>query len=183
MPDSRTVLGALLAANVKVEAVTQTFPGMDRTDLDVAKAISAQFGIPHHVIIPQKFDDPKLQAWKEHTGQSFNDLDMHWFPLGLWRFLRPGDLFLKGGCFEGGRRFYGTDVPLTFETATGSRIMEYLRASHGADVLDEWLNWRGIIRTVWIWWTRYIWIKSGRLARLDRAGEGRSHWRVHPSGK
>lgn len=140
--DSRTVLAALLAANVKVETVTQIFDGMDRTDLDVARAISAQVGIPHHAIDPQPFDDRKLEVWQEHTGQSFNDLDMHWFPLGLWRFLRPGDLFLKGGCFEVGRRFYQADVPLTFETATGSRIIEALGASHGADVLDEWLSWR-----------------------------------------
>lgn len=139
--DSRTILAALLAANIKVETVTQIFPGMDRTDLDVAKAISAQVGVPHHAIRAQAFDNSKLQIWREHTGESFNDLDMHWFPLGLWRFLRPDDLFLKGGCFELGRRFYEY-VPLTFETATGNRLMELLRASHGSDVLDEWLRWR-----------------------------------------
>lgn len=141
--DSRTVMACLRAGGVPFEAVTQTFPGMDRTDVDTARQLCKRFGVTHHVMTPQRYDQDDYETWRRHTGEGFNDTDMHWFPLQLWRFLRPDDLFLKGGCFELGRWRYGRAFDgMDWVTATGERIVAALGASHDAEVLDEWLGWR-----------------------------------------
>jgi hypothetical protein len=146
--DSRTLLSSLLAAGVKFQCVTQTFQGVNRSDIEVAAQISRYLGVPHHVIGPKPRNDELVRAWREHTFETYRDADdAHLIPQDQYRFLQPGATLVRGGCFELGRRFYASRLKdLTFENASGADLWARFESdppdAQAVASLDAWLAWR-----------------------------------------
>jgi hypothetical protein len=146
--DSRTLLAGLLAAGTRFECVTQSFDGVKPADIEIAGRISRHLGVPHHVIDPEAFDEAPLRLWREHGLESYHDADdAHLIPQNQYRFLGAGDLLVRGGCFEFGRRFYASRFTgLDFGNATGAALWSRFEATvpHPPTVaaLEAWLDWR-----------------------------------------
>ncbi len=146
--DSRTLLAGLLAAGTRFECVTQSFDGVKPADIEIAGRISRHLGIRHHVIGPEAFDEVPLRLWREHGLETYRDADdAHLIPQNQYRFLGAGDLLVRGGCFEFGRRFYASRFTgLDFGNATGTALWSRFEtaAPHPPTVaaLDTWLDWR-----------------------------------------
>jgi hypothetical protein len=146
--DSRTLLAGLLAAGTRFECVTQSFDGVKPADIEIAGRISRHLGLRHHVVGPEAFDEAPLRLWREHALDSYRDADdVHLIPQNQYRFLGAGDLLVRGGCFEFGRRFYASRFTgLDFGNATGTALWSRFEsaAPHLPTVaaLDAWLDWR-----------------------------------------
>lgn len=146
--DSRTLLASLLAAGTRFECVTQSFDGVNPADIEIAGRISRHLGIRHHVVGPEAFDEAPLRLWREHGLKSYSDADdAYLIPQNQYRFLGAGDLLVRGGCFEFGRRFYASRFTgLDFGNATGTALWSRFEAAapHPPTVaaLDAWLDWR-----------------------------------------
>lgn len=147
--DSRTLLAALLAAEVPFETVTLDYRGKPRTDVAVARAISRRLGLRHHVLRLGPPDPAAAARFAAHTAGAFLDWDhTHVFPGGGYRYLRPGDAMLVGACFEVGRQTAGEGcfAGLDFATATGERVWRSRTGRPAppafAGFLDEWIAWR-----------------------------------------
>lgn len=145
--DSRTLAAALLAAEVKFEVITQVVHSP--ADVRVAARICRYLGVRHHVIEPQQRNEAHWKAWKEHSFGSYSDADDNLLiPCNQYRFLGPGAILLRGGCFEIGRRFYATTLAgLGFDNATGEELWRRFEGDHAADAdtvgfLDDWLALR-----------------------------------------
>jgi hypothetical protein len=161
--DSRTVAAAFLAAGLPFETVTTRFPGKPETDITMAAAISARFGIRHHVIDLEPARPERGAALAEHVGWSYDDWDIsHLFPGNAYRYQREGDAMIVAGCFEFGwpanhARLLG-DFP--FETATGEALWRAGRggseaASAFGGFLQDWLDWRRAHPTGLDWLTQF----------------------------
>jgi hypothetical protein len=146
--DSRTLLGALVAADVKFECVTQSFQGVNRTDIDLAARICRYLGVKHRIVGPEPFDEHRLQVWREHTLESHHDADdAYLIPQNQYRFLKSGDVLVRGGCFELGRRFYGQLLEgLDLQSATGADLWSRFEGERGEmhqiEGLNDWLRFR-----------------------------------------
>jgi hypothetical protein len=146
--DSRTLLSSLLAAGVKFECVTQTFQGVRRSDIEVAGQISRYLGVQHHVVGPNPRNEDSARLWREHTLGTYCDADdTHLIPQDQYRFLKAGDILVRGGCFELGRRMYAFRLKnLTFENASGTDLWGRFEAdqpdAYTVASLDAWLAWR-----------------------------------------
>jgi hypothetical protein len=93
--------------------------------------------------------DTRLPVWREHALRSYADTDDAFlFSDNQYRFLKDGDVMLRGGAFEIGRRFYREHMHgLDIKTATGRAVL--VRFPQTSDLgggvvaaLDEWLYWR-----------------------------------------
>lgn len=145
--DSRTLLGALLAAGVRFEVITQVVH--NPMDVRVASRICRYLGVRHHVVEPQPRDEARWKVWNEHAFGSYCDADDNLLiPHNQYRFLGRDDILIRGGCFEIGRRFMVPTLHgLTFENATGEIIWRRFEGDSPADAdtvrsLDEWLAMR-----------------------------------------
>lgn len=146
--DSRTLLAALIAADARFECVTQTFDGVNPNDIEVAGRIARHLGLKHHVIGPEIRDEGLTRIWREHSAETYSDADnVHLLPQNQYRFLGAGDVLVRGGCFELGRRFYAARlVGLDLGNVTGAALWSRFEAGapspQAATALDEWLDWR-----------------------------------------
>lgn len=145
--DSRTILAALLASGTRFSAFTFRYPGSATQDCILAASICRYLGVPHRIVDPLPFDAGMRRRWEEHTFRSYSDADDRvLFPSGHYRFLEEGEIFMRGGCFEVGRRFYAHHLKgLDLMTATGEQIVrrfERTAAPEASAPLDRWLGWR-----------------------------------------
>jgi hypothetical protein len=142
--DSRSLAAALIAAGVPFETYTQTYPTIKPADISISQEISQHLGVRHHVISPSGHSEEVLSAWEHHTCRAIHDADNAFFPADQYGFARAGDLMLRGGCFEVGRRFYDWALHgMNFENATGERIAERFQSTPDKAVpLNDWLAWR-----------------------------------------
>lgn len=149
-PDGPLVTSSpgLAARLTRFECVTQSFDGVKPADIEIAGRISRHLGLRHHVVGPEAFDEAPLRLWREHALDSYRDADdVHLIPQNQYRFLGAGDLLVRGGCFEFGRRFYASRFTgLDFGNATGATLWSRFEsaAPHLPTVaaLDAWLDWR-----------------------------------------
>lgn len=142
--DSRTLAATLLAADIRFETYTQVYPGIARSDVKIAKAISKHIGVRHHLITPDGYNQDILKAWENHTCRAVHDADNTFFPSGQYNFALSDVVLVRGGCFEVGRRFYSERLnSLDFTNVTGQDIVDrFQSASDKVAGLDEWLEWR-----------------------------------------
>ena len=145
--DSRTLLAALLAADVRFEVITQVT--RSPVDVRIARQICRYLGVRHHVVRPQRRDARHVRAWEEHAFGSYCDADNSLLlPHDQYSFLERDAILIRGGCFEIGRRFMArTLCDLTLENATGELIWQRFEGDRRADAdtvrfLDEWLSMR-----------------------------------------
>jgi hypothetical protein len=116
-------------------------------DITVARRISRQLSVRHHVIDLETPPDPAAGAayWLQ-TGGGTNGWDLtDLFPGNAYRFLAAGDVMVGGLCFGIGREKLVLLGGLTLANATGAEIWRRLGQEgpavfHG--FLDDWLAWR-----------------------------------------
>lgn len=146
--DSRTLLAALLAAEIPFECITQSFPGVKRNDVELARRICRHLGLKHQVIGPGERDERVSRAWREHSAETYSETDnFYLLPQDQYRFLQASDVLVRGGCFELGRRFYASVLNgLDFATATGPVLWSRFEAGPPDQptiiAFDDWLEWR-----------------------------------------
>lgn len=105
--DSRTLMAALIAANVPFETFTQVFGKNSHHDAVLAAEISRRYGIRHHVVKSQGNNERWARSLAMHQLDSVHDADVaSLFAGGLYANLRQGDVMLRGGLFELGRLDY-----------------------------------------------------------------------------
>ena len=145
--DSRTLFGALLAADVKFEAITQRFPGVDPGDLRIPADLCRYAGIPHKIVRMDKPDERAMAALRIHTADSSEGADgIYLIPGNSYGFLEKDTALVRGGCFEVGRRFYRRRLgELELAGATGEQLLSKFGSEAKGDMagfLDQWLAWR-----------------------------------------
>ena len=145
--DSRTLFAALLAADVKFEAITQRFPGVDTGDLRIPAELCRYAGIPHKVVRMDRPDEKAMAALRIHTAASSEGADgSYLIPGNSYGFLEKDTALLRGGCFEVGRRFYQRRLgELELAGATGEQLLSKFGPEANEDMagfLDRWLAWR-----------------------------------------
>lgn len=152
--DSRVLFAALVASGRRFETITQMVDERSRTDVEVAARLSKRFGIRHSTILPRMPEDhAAFDLWQQHCAASYADADGLLVPRGQYGFLGKGDILLRGGCFEIGRRVLHNKMgDLDVQSATAEQI--WLRevgatSVEGADAqsltsLRAWLDWRRI---------------------------------------
>lgn len=142
--DSRTLASALAAAGIAFETYTQTYPSIAPADITIAQAISRHLGVRHHLISPSGHSREVLNAWEHHSCHAVHDADNAFFPADQYGFVRSGDVLVRGGCFEVGRRFYDWALSgLGFPEACGQEIARRFEAAPDRiPALDRWLEWR-----------------------------------------
>lgn len=146
--DSRTVFGALLASGVKFHAVTQYMPGSSETDVRIAADLCERYRVKHEIIHAGDIDQEIPAKCHAHTLSSYRDADnTTLFAQSYYRFLREGDVVLRGGCFETGRRYLSHHFArIPPEQATGATVWRNLDAGDQPTEIrqffDDWLTWR-----------------------------------------
>jgi hypothetical protein len=146
--DSRTLLAASLAADLRFECVTQTFEGVNRNDVDIACTITRHLGLKHHLIGPEDRDERVYHMWREHSAATYNDADNEFLlPQNQYRFLQPGDVLLRAHCFGLGKNYNASSLSgLDFSNATGDEIWSRFKPGKPnpevSTAFDEWIAWR-----------------------------------------
>lgn len=147
--DSRSIAAALLATDTDFETVTLDYVGKPRSDVTVARSISARVSVPHHTIDLRGQDLGAAEMLWHQTSGAFLDWDnTHVFPGNGYRYAGPGDAIIFGSCFDIGRQTSaaGCFAGLTFDTATGAEVWQRRTSEPGpkifTDLLDEWIAWR-----------------------------------------
>jgi hypothetical protein len=146
--DSRTLAAALLSSGIPFECITQSFPGVNMADIAVAARICRYLGVKHSVVGAQGVDAAANDLWRRHTLGSYSDADNNGLLTGdQYRFLTPEKIFIRGGLFEVGRRFYQQQFAgLDDRTVTGKAIFRRFEPTaldeDAAPSLDAWLDWR-----------------------------------------
>jgi hypothetical protein len=148
--DSRTLMAGLVAADVRFECYTQSFKGVDRNDIAVARRLARRVGVKHRVVTPEQRNEAVYRIWCEHTANTYNSDDTFLMPQNQYRFIKAGDVLVRGNAFEvgrwGGKSWRRRLRGLDFTNATGELLWAQLDpgppdpASIAA--LDDWLAWR-----------------------------------------
>jgi hypothetical protein len=146
--DSRTLLAASLAADLPIECVTQTFAGVNRKDVEIACRIARHLGLRHHLIGPEDRDEGVYDMWREHSAATYNDADNETLlPQNQYRFLRSGDVLLRGHCFGLGKNYNASRLGgLDFTNATGIELWSRFKGEPPDPAVvaafDDWIAWR-----------------------------------------
>ncbi len=104
--DSRLVLAIAARLGMAQGTYTHERPGLSIGDRLYPPRLARAAGLPHRLVRPGRFSARAEREYDEHTGRQSADVDRRYYARGHWRFLRPGDLILRGGGFESGRCFY-----------------------------------------------------------------------------
>ena len=118
-PDSRTIVAAFVAEGIAFETVTLRSKAKPEDDITVARRISRQLGVRHHVIDLETPPDPAAgAAYRLQTGGGTNGWDLtDLFPGNAYRFLAAGDVMVGGACFGSAARSCRRFDGLTLATA------------------------------------------------------------------
>lgn len=141
--DSRTLAASMIAAGVPFNGVTQLIPGMPRSDIIIAQQVCKRLGVSHHIMEPLPFDAVTKEKWECHTGGSYCDADNYLFPHHQYRFLSEGDVLIRGGLFEIGRRFFRKRLSgLDYDNVSGPALLKRFTSDFDNESLayiNEWL--------------------------------------------
>lgn len=147
--DSRTLISGLLAADVPFECYTQSFKGVDRNDIAIARRVARYAGVKYRVVGPEARNDAVDRIWCEHTAQTYNSDDTFLMPQNQYRFLKPGDVLVRGNAFEVGQwggtwgpRLSGLDFTNVTGEALWSRLDRRPPDPPSVAAFDAWLDWR-----------------------------------------
>lgn len=146
--DSRTILAAAAASEIRFETVTMIFDGIKPAELDIAAQLSRYFGVRHVVFGPQPRKESYAEVWREHTGTSYASVGADMLvPENQYRYLVAGSTSVGGGCFEIGRRFFRHRFEdLNFDNVKGEdlwrRSEDRPPDPRTIQFFDDWLEWR-----------------------------------------
>jgi hypothetical protein len=121
------------------------------TDIRIAADLSRSLGLKHHVIVAEPHVDAQADrvAWERQTLAASSDaIDVVLIPGRFYRFFRAGDVLVRGGCFELGRRYYRKQLgDLDLDHHGAQKIWEHMMAERALDLAtesepDAGVNWR-----------------------------------------
>jgi hypothetical protein len=150
--DSRTVLAASTAANLKPAIYTFDKPNNTDGDRQIPPKLAAAVGLPHTYVRRQRFSRARQQEFDSHTLGHCVDVDRDYWAFGQWHAMKLRGVILRGGCFGFGRRIYHRIMPDT--VAAGGLSVDDLLAIKR----NRWLRCpQPIVQkgfSAWLEWTK-----------------------------
>ena len=141
--DSRLVLAALHALDIKAEAYTTEGAYITHADATLPARLAKAAGYRHRYIRRGPFSEEKAALYDRHTAGNSVDIDRMKFSEGQWNHFGKDDLVLRGSMLEAGTyRIYdylGADFTI-------ASMLKYTRIENGPDsfavkALEEWMRW------------------------------------------
>lgn len=142
--DSRLVLAAALAANIKFATYTAKHDNISSADSTYPIKIAKELGFSHKFIKANRTLQTKIEEYEMFTAGNSRGVDMLFYARGQFNKIPSNAVVIRGGLFEAGqlyaRKIAGSELN-SFRDGIGCYYQSILVNKKQSEAFTEWLSY------------------------------------------